>query len=280
MSIEKFAGKTGDTFIAGPQELQLITRTTQTAAAVKRMARLLRVATESAQDSYDAGTSTDPEPCVVFEIHRRVPTRARLAHDSRTTRARLTHDRVNFYRVGLRNFLKKQGLNPRTVTPPNPKSESESDKTQKGLHPPQAEGEPAVATRGKREIPEGCFWIAGHLRNRILAAFPDARIPDATERGLTPWARVVDRMLRIDGREASKVVSAIDWALGANLKREASFVVLSAGALRSKYDSMSIAAKRDAEEKASGRAGAGATGDTVANAAARVRSRIRQPEPG
>ncbi|KKM76620.1 hypothetical protein LCGC14_1378270 [marine sediment metagenome] len=88
MSIEKFAGKTGDTFIAGPQELQLITRTTQTAAAVKRMARLLRVATESAQDSYDAGTSTDPEPCVVFEIHRRVPTR----DDSRTTRARLAHD--------------------------------------------------------------------------------------------------------------------------------------------------------------------------------------------
>ncbi len=162
--------------------------------------------------------------------------------------------------VTIRNLQRKQGFDyalrsvaTHTTHPPEAEAdtEAEADNPQRSCPSPKA--------RGPAEIPEGCFWIAGHLRNRILAAYPDTHVPDSTEASLRPWAGEIDRMLRIDGREASKVVAAIDWALGANLKREVSFVVLSAKALRTKYDRMSIAARLEQEERDGKRGKSGST---------------------
>ncbi len=263
LAIQKFAGKTGDSFICSSSELCRITCTRQPAAAVKRMTVMLAVSERDAQASYDAGTSTNPHACLIFEINGVAATARRsskvLGETSKTSPKVLQ----NLYRVGLRNFAKKQGLTPVAGEPPNTELRTPNPEN------PQTSS-PSPAARAPAEIPEGCFWIAEHLKRRILAALPDARVPASTEASLRPWAGVIDRMLRIDGREASKVVAAIDWALGANLKREASFVVLSARALRTKYDRMSIAARLDVEEQNGKRRGR--SGSTVAQAAANVLS--------
>ena len=58
------------------------------------------------------------------------------------------------------------------------------------------------------------------------------------------WHEELDRMLRLDGREPGEVEVAIRWVFGANLQGEAQFVVLSAPALRKKFDRIAVQMER------------------------------------
>jgi hypothetical protein len=61
-------------------------------------------------------------------------------------------------------------------------------------------------------------------------------------------------MLRLDRREPAEVERAVRWLFGPNLAADASFVVLSPAALRSKFDRIAVQMGRTN----GGRAGRGA----------------------
>jgi phage replication O-like protein O len=80
--------------------------------------------------------------------------------------------------------------------------------------------------------------LAELLRTEILRTHPKARVPANGKLG--PWTKTVDLMLRRDERSPVEVEAAIGWLFGANLRAEVSFVVLSASALREKFDRVQV----------------------------------------
>lgn len=246
LAISRYAGKTDDSFIVSMPDLLFIFNCRQERVALRKLRWLCQVAAEDASKSFADGLSVNDVPAVSFEV-----VREKLSESSREVPRTSRKVSEELYRITIANLAKKNGLAPENVVLRHTKDDVRETSNTKDLLADRAS---RSTGRGrsppKVEIGEGCFWLAAHLRRSILAAFPDRpKVPAETEAKLRPWAGEIERMIRIDGREPEKLKAAIDWALGPNLKREASFVVLSAKALRSKYDSMSIAAQRELEEQ-------------------------------
>jgi len=117
-----------------------------------------------------------------------------------------------------------------------------------GRQPEKASGRPDTSKEKKEivggppplsDLPEGMIdatRLADLLRSEILRTTPKTKVPS----DLARWARELERMVRIDGRSPEEIETTIRWLFGLNLEDEVSFVVLSAEALRRKFDRVSI----------------------------------------
>lgn len=78
------------------------------------------------------------------------------------------------------------------------------------------------------------YSLSEYLLKNILERKPSFRRPN-----LQKWATHIDRMLRIDKRNPDRVAEVIEWVVQNN-----HFVVLSAEALREKFDRIEVAMER------------------------------------
>lgn len=116
-----------------------------------------------------------------------------------------------------------QGLNsqtgPETVSewvPPNPRPASSVQRPKK---------------REESQPPAAALALAGWMYESLRSTYPSIRPPN-----LKAWARDLDLLCRVDGRDERDVRACIEWLVGPNLKAAASFVVQSPKALRQKWD--------------------------------------------
>jgi hypothetical protein len=88
--------------------------------------------------------------------------------------------------------------------------------------------------------------LAYFLKSSILSENGQRKTP--TDKQLTlghhAWARVLRLMMEIDKRTPQEIHNAITWLYTINPAQEARFVVLSAAALRTKYDAIVAAMQR------------------------------------
>ncbi len=103
---------------------------------------------------------------------------------------------------------------------------------------PKAKAKPGPAVLLGPETP--AVGLAVQLRDAILASKPDARVPKTLGQ-LQGWARELDLMLRIDKRAPSAVERVIAYAQSDRFWRS---VVLSAGKLREKFDTIELQMQR------------------------------------
>lgn len=222
LAIERYADRTGDTFIVSERELVAIAGTNRSDSARKLLENLVN-------------------SCPI-----------------------LAENQGTIWRITFPNFARKQGFGPRKgVETRNPSSSASSssstsskEKKDTALSPPDG-ADPCVpsatddqeapesrAKRGPEPSPEACE-LAAHLAASVRSLRPEARIP----KPLRPWERDLDLMIRRDARDPPAIREAIDWLFGANQLREASFVVLSAGALREKFDKIAVQMQRDGRRR-------------------------------
>ncbi len=83
--------------------------------------------------------------------------------------------------------------------------------------------------------------LATHLRSQILAVLPGANVPKLTLSALQPWAKHIDKMLRLDGRSPEQVRAVIDFARASPFWQTN---ILSAEKLRQKYDTLDAQRQR------------------------------------
>jgi hypothetical protein len=78
--------------------------------------------------------------------------------------------------------------------------------------------------------------LATELKDAILRWKPGTRTA-----GFSKWSRTIDLMIRKDGRTPEAIRNAISWLYGPNTERgEYAIVVLSAQALRDKFDQIEV----------------------------------------
>jgi phage replication O-like protein O len=147
------------------------------------------------------------------------------------------------------------------VGPPTPNSRRAALRpgvgppTREGVGPPAEEGvgppyskERKESVRKEKPLSDpspsmlDAMRLAELLRDEIQRTEPKAKVP--FDRELGRWTRELERMIRIDSRDPGEVEGAIRWLFGPNLQSEASFVVLSAEALRKKFDRVVVQMRR------------------------------------
>lgn len=131
------------------------------------------------------------------------------------------------WRVTIRNLAKRQGFNPKNVTP--------------SLRQERREKREELST-----IFLGALTLSEGLRDRVLNAHPNNRLP----KDLTAWMNEYERVIRIDGRTPKAVTLQLDWLFGENARNEISFVVQSPKAHRAKFDRIELAMDRSPKKKA------------------------------
>jgi hypothetical protein len=90
------------------------------------------------------------------------------------------------------------------------------------------------------------YLLAVHLRARILANDCDARVPAETPEKLSGWSSELDKLLRIDHRDADCIRRVIDWAEADQFWRAN---ILSPPSLRKQFSRLHLAM----QAKANGR---------------------------
>lgn len=95
----------------------------------------------------------------------------------------------------------------------------------------------------KKPPPPIAIRAATYLRAKVLESQPG----NAIGRGKWPgsateerWARVIDQMVRLDGRRWADIKDLVDWIFST----DNGFVVLSPTALRKKWDRIALAKER------------------------------------
>lgn len=83
--------------------------------------------------------------------------------------------------------------------------------------------------------------LTTELIESIRSHSPKARIQSST------WPKTIEQMIRLDNRSPAGMSILIEWLSTENQKREKPFVVMSAKALREKYDRIIIAYKKEQE---------------------------------
>lgn len=181
------------------------------------------------------------------------------AHQERTTRARRAHKKrpasASAYALASASAVasEQSPAKPGDSAPPDPQMELPELKPD------------------RPELPAEATELATLLRDRILEQDPGARVPPK----LDGWARTLDLMNRIDKRSWDEIRAGIDWLFTTNARSEkARFVVLSAEALRGKFDRMRHVARNDQTTRSSH----GTPNRHDPAAAARERLRRRQAE--
>jgi hypothetical protein len=79
------------------------------------------------------------------------------------------------------------------------------------------------------------YQLASHLRSKILERNPTARVPGLSPCSLAPWAKHIDRMIRIDHRGGEDIRRVIDFCQSDTFWQDN---VLSTQKLREKYDTL------------------------------------------
>jgi hypothetical protein len=86
-----------------------------------------------------------------------------------------------------------------------------------------------------------CEALTTELIESIRSHSPKAHIQSST------WPKTIEQMIRLDNRSPAGMSILIEWLSTENQKREKPFVVMSAKALREKYDRIVIAYKKEQE---------------------------------
>jgi hypothetical protein len=91
----------------------------------------------------------------------------------------------------------------------------------------------------QKKFGEEHIQLAEHLKNRILANKPDARVPES----LDSWADTFRLMVERDGRSCQQIAAVIDWCQNNDFWRAN---ILSASKLREKFDQLELQMQRPA----------------------------------
>lgn len=152
-------------------------------------------------------------------------------------------ERVRKYRQRKKETLLKRSGNDE-VTPPDTDTDTETD-TEKDKRScpnsanPDDNSSPNEKPKPSKKFSEEHIQLAEHLKNRILANKPDARVPES----LDSWADTFRLMVERDGRSCQQIAAVIDWCQNNDFWRAN---ILSASKLREKFDQLELQMQRPA----------------------------------
>lgn len=134
-----------------------------------------------------------------------------------------------------------------TGTPRDRERRKKEEKKEKPLLPNPADGE--VSTKTAPPFSEPVMWISNELARLILANNPKNRELQESKKATTilRWAKDIDRMIRIDGREPREMVNVVRWCQADDFWK---VNILSGLKLREQYDKLLLKMKASLAEPA------------------------------